>query len=742
MRAPRWALATALVIAACTCAIAGSDEPLRPLNAPEERIEAERQIVILRLDPRGGAKLGECDSLEAADLSIAIGAARVPAKVVAVERVPRPEKHWLLVDSSESAEDRRQAAMNSALQYVQSVMIPGEDTAALVTVDEDPILIDGPTTDTKELVSKLHDVASGSWSALRDGLDAVLRQIQGDRHEHVVLFWTDGEDQTSSTREADLLATLARTPNATVFPICLLPKGSKYPPPPMAGAIFTGVARRSGGEVFSASDPRWLDRVRGWLGRRFTVTYMPPPGNTGQEAVITVPWKRCDVTQLADPFATPDPIAGEAAPPPETWMKLHSQMRNGDDRSCATPKGTLAWAWPLSADAAFLSGCILDVVRATGPVVRDHDGVPDYRFQSPRFAARTIRIELPAFDELPADLVSAILPLLQDADAGGETSASFIDGSAFLAQRAQIAAALFAGRADFHKFAQARLAQIADAELQAIGHNFARDFPKLSAEEIALVARSSRAGSRSLASATHPTDADLARVLSAWIDDVSAVELFRAIERHFIDASIVRGPDDDLDALWNAALARFAMPSRVRIETPLALIHDPVQDVVGFVRIVLPRPEGFRSHDRRLPKAGDPLSARLMRRPLAVGLFENVADDAAVRSALRSGGYRATSIDYKALAVPFHHDPGKPYEEARVTVTLEGHDGARAVLEANVRGQNDGVFIVDRLVKQVTGDPSLDAILNGVRATLRRRSRPSRGPCCGRRRGSSRARGV
>jgi hypothetical protein len=740
VRAPSGAVATAFAIAVVTCATIASDQPIRPLDAPEQQALVERRIVNVRLDPRAGAVPGECDALSASDVSIVFGEFRLVANVVAVERVPRPERHWLLVDVSESAEDRRQAALKSALQYVQNVMSPGEDVAALVAVDEDPILIDGPTSDLHELQAKIDGVAAGGWSALRDGLDTVLRQVQGDRHEHVILYWTDGEDQASTMRPDDLLQTLSRTPNATVFPICLLPNGSRFPPPPLTGATFTEVARRSGGEVFVSSDPRWLERVRGWLGRRFTVSYIAPAGEPADSRPsITVPGKRCTLTMLPDPFGAPDPISGQASPPPGAWMKLHAKMREDDEPACATPRGGASWAWPLSVNATTLSGCVFDVVRTTGPVVRDRDGVPDYTFQSPRFAARGIRIAVPALVDLPTDAVGAILPLLRDQPAtAGATSPSFMDGSAFLAQRAQIAAGLFADRADFHQFAQARLARIADDELAALAKSFARDFPKLSPDEIALVARSSRAGARSLASAARPTDADLARVLAAWIDDVSAVDLFRAMERHFIDASIADGPEGDVDALWNAALARFAMPSRVRIETPLALVHDPAQDVIGFVRVVLPRPEGFRTKDRRYPKLGDPLSARLVRRPLAVGLFESVADDPAVRAALSTGGYRAVSIDYKALSLPFHHDPGRPFEEARVTVVLVGRDGARAVFEGNVRGQAHGPVVVDRVVSTVTGDAALDGIVNGVRATLRRRSRPTSGLCCGRRRGSSR----
>ena len=39
---------------------------------------------------------------------------------------------------------------------------------------------------------------------------------------------------------------------------------------------------------------------------------------------------------------------------------------------------------------------------------------------------------------------------------------------------------------------------------------------------------------------------------------------------------------------------RFGTPEHVRIAAPLVLLRDPQQDVIGLVRIVLPRPERFR----------------------------------------------------------------------------------------------------------------------------------------------------
>jgi hypothetical protein len=750
----RAVLAAALAIVAgggASAATADRPDVIRPSNALEDRMVAERQIVIVRLDPKAGARPGECDDLGRADLEARADSRTVA--VVGVERVPRPERHWLLLDISESAEGRRQEAMRSALQYVRQVMSPGVDVVALLTVDEDPILVAGPTTDPRELEAAIEDVPPGGWSALRDGLDTVLRQIQGDRHEHVVLYWTDGEDQASALRGEDLLATLARAQNATVFPISLLPRGAKFPPPPLVGAVFTEVARSSGGEVCVSSDPAWLDRVRGWLGRRFTVSLeisagLEPKRPSKRRLALTTPGKRCKVTILPDPFGGPDPVTGEALPAPEAWRRLHDRTRGADDPACLTKGGQGSWDWPLSARATELSGCVLDVVRASGPIVRERNDSLVYKFQAPRFAAREIRVAAPAFRSLPTDVADAVLSILPDSDdAELSPSPQFMDGGALLAQRARFAASLFAGRDDYRDFAIARLALLAEDDLRAIERDFARMFPDLAPAQIAALARASRAGSRSLASAATPTDADLARVLAAWIADVKAADLLRRVEGREIDARLRGASAEDAERRWATVRARFAIPSRVRIVAPLALIRDPSQDVVGFVRIVLPRPEGFRKPDPRPPEDRPRESDRIVRRPLALGLVDDVAADPATGAALASGGYRVVAIDYGELQPQFRHEPGQPYEQARVTVRLaapaaEGEgDAPRVMLEADVSASIDGPVVVSQFTPTVVGDPELAALLRRYRATPRRRIRPSRAPCCGRRRGSCRAKG-
>ena len=720
MRCRSVLIPVAILVAFPAIRAARDGSPLRPRDALNERELVERGLVLVRLDPKWGAAPAECDELTVSDLVVSVGRRR--ATVNAVERVPRPLRHWLLVDSSESAEDRRAEAKRSAAQYVREVMAPELDVASVLTVDEDPILIAGPSGDPADLARRIEAVPPGGWSALRDGLDQILRQIGGDRHEHLILFWTDGEDQSSLVKAEELLATLARTPNATVFPIALLPSGTKFPPPPLTGATFTDVARRSGGEVFVSSDPRWLDRVRGWIGRRFTIAFTPPTDVPEGKSVrrgleISVRNRRCQVTVLPDPFARPDPIAGAAAPAPGAWLLQHEGSKKSDDAACRTEPGTAAWNWPLRAVPGALTGCVLDLVRSPGPIVRGENPAHPFALQSARFAAREIRVLAPDLARLPSAAAEAVDTIVSSSgEDPEEPSPLFMEGNALLAQRAQIATSLFAARADYRDFALSRLQRMATEELRLIEGEFARAFPALSADRIRAIARDSRAGRRVIEAGRTPTDADLARVLTAWIRDVPVSELLRELEARLVDLRVGSGGSGELAARWSRVRERFSRPFRVRIAAPLVLIRDPAQDVVGFVRIVLPRPERYRTRDGRSPEERNAIDARLPSRPFALELVDAVAARPGVGEALAAGGYHAVSIAGTPLDPLERRHPMDSYVRAHVTVTLAAASSAsgaeaRAVLEADVSAVDDGPVSIMNFRPRVTGDPALSSLL-------------------------------
>jgi hypothetical protein len=696
---------------------AGSEEPIRDPRAPGDQAIVERGLVTLRLDPKREAAPGECDDLSAAELVVSIGATRVP--VTSVERVPRPERHWLLLDISESAEARRREAKRSAAEYARQVMTPGIDAAALLTVDEDTLLVAGPDTDPEALARRIEAVPAGGSSALRDGLDLVLRQVEGDRHEQLILYWTDGQDNTSLGRAEDLLETLRRAPNATIFPIALMPTKVLRPGETPIGAFLFDVAKRSGGEVFMSSDERWLDQVRGWIARRFAVAFNPPPHASGRLA-LAVAGKRCQITVLPDPFARPDAVAGQAAPLPGAWTRLHAKQRKfTDDPACMTASDVAPWEWPLLTGRDQLAGCMMDVLSPPGDLFGRRPDWKSLLQGSVRVGTRDVRVRTPQLARLPRSLVEAI-EMLVPAD-GAETDARspyVIEGAALLAQRARIASSLFASRADYRDFALARLDRMAREDLAAIERDFREAFPELSEAQVADVAKASRAGRRVLEATRTPTDADLARVLAAWLGDIPAQDLLREWERRLVNRRLA-GSASEEGPRWKRLRDTWAMPQVFRVAAPLILVRDPERDIVGFWRVVLPRPEWFAERAASRPVAERP-EDRLPERPLALWLIDEIGKSGDVMA--RLSGYACSAIDYESMDPAWRSTPAHPYRRVRVALTFDGKEdvGAqhRAVVQAEFEVPPEAPVRLVDLASDVKGDAELDRALAEARGRL------------------------
>jgi hypothetical protein len=291
---------------------------------------------------------------------------------------------------------------------------------------------------------------------------------------------------------------------------------------------------------------------------------------------------------------------------------------------------------------------------------------------SERFAARDVRVLAPAIAALPRSLDEAIERLLPPK---GKPSPFLVSGSALLVQRSRIAASLFAERPDYRDFALSRLARLAAVELASIERDFSHAFPELPPERIAEIARASRAGRRALEASLAPTDADLAGVLAAWLADVPARLLFGAWERRLVDARIASGRDPSVEEKWTALRARLARTDDAHVVAPLILINDAARDLVGFQRVVLPRPGG----------KGELLEDRVPERPLGLLLVDRIASRPGVGERLAAVGFRAVRIDEEALEPAWRVGTGDPFRRARVTVALEASAGTgRVVLDADV----------------------------------------------------------
>lgn len=624
-----------IVLAASTV---HAQEPA-PLDAgAAERVESVRALLTVRLDPKLGAAPGECERLAAADLAVYDDAG--PARVVAVERVPPPDRHWLVIDISASAEGARREAKRSAARYVREILGSDRRRASLLTVDDDLRLVEGPTSDAALLASRVEEIPAGGSSLLIDGIEDVLRQIEGDRREHLVVFWSDGHDSGSWTSTSEILDRIRKTSNATIVPLAIT-IGAGGPSRPASPWLFD-VADRSGGEVYGSHDPAWLGRIRGWLDRRFVVTVRPGEEASGRWTV-RVRAKRCDAVLVHDAFhESPPPIVNG---PPRSWTRaIERSKASGHDPAC----GKQGWERPWIARGTRLEACVVDLLVDRGMLALPAGAT----FTAPPpIGVRAVAVDVPPFERLaasPEGMFARLAELVRDESAG--RSSRLVDGRTLFTQQAAIARALYAAYPEYRAFAKRRLEREARDEIEAVARTLREDLVGLDVDTSRRLARDGRRGRAVTAAATTPTDADLRRVLGAWLGDVAAVDLFRGWERTLVAARLAGGSGDPLPA-WRRLRSWFALPSAARILTPLLPVHDAERDLVGFYRVLLPRASGITQREQ-VARGEPPPYDLVPERPYALGYFDAlVAEHPLLAERLRAAHCAVDDLGYEPVDV-------------------------------------------------------------------------------------------
>lgn len=703
----RLVCAAMLVWAGCFGAQAGASEP-RPLPARpggHQDVEIVRMFVSIRVDPKRAAGDESCRSLRPEDLDVVVDGA--PARVTDLEPLLPPTRHWLVFDTSQSAEPRRSLAKRSAREYLRAVAADASAELAVATIDEDLRLIVGPTRDVATIEAAIDGIRDGGQSFLRDGLDELLRVVASDRREHVILFWTDGDDASSLASPDDLRDTLASTPNVTIFPIVFRSReGTTRPVLP--GAFLYDLARDSGGEVVSIAETRLADRIGEGLARRWVVVFDPPPVVRDGKIAIETPERRCRVQAIRN-----DAEGREDGPivPPPNWERVARSGRRASPLTECDPR-------------VIRDRCSLDVASDPG-VLYDPRAYRSAEVFSPAsFASRRWRVDAQPLDAAPVspvalvDRVAALAPEIErEEERWHVRHPTLLHGKTFLVDRAKVAVAVEDLGEDYRDFARARIAERAEREIARIAERLRADFPTLSEVEARDAARASGSGRRLLEASRDPSGSDLGDILAAWLGDIPAREVFLEWERDALDALLSGSPRENAGAIWAAARAWLAIPRRARVLAPLVPIRDPRRDVVGFWRVVAPRPVRllYRASGAKWDDVPDDL---VPERPYALELLERLLEATpALRTRLAEEGFRPDLPRYESRDRVRRPDAERPYRRVRVDVgfsrlgtgaatlglsaVLDVRNGAPEILELDVRGRGAGDL--ERTLREAAG---------------------------------------
>ena len=676
--------------------LAGATGPpaVRPDRPVVENVEVRRAIVTVRVEPRASAPRGACDRLSPRDLRATISGE--PARIAGVDHVPPPRMYWLILDTSGSTGEhgQRSQAKREATRWVREVLVPGRDTAAVLTIDEDLRSIVTASDDPEVLARAIDAVPPGAQSLLTDALDEVLAQVAGDRREHVVVFWTDGGEGLSLRAMPALRRRIGDAPNARVFPVAVQPdagRGTRIPP-----QWLFELADATGGKVTLSADRRWLQFLRDGIHLRWRVAVAIPAGAPeGTIPTVRSANPSCEIAIVPDHGPPGDRFEGQ--PPAEWERERRRQRRRDDDAGCRVgeePAATLGG----------VTGCVLDLAREQGLLYDPEaaakvDPLTPARFAWRRWFVPTTEPEL-LHSEVWRILESLEAYPLPEVAVGDRTPPPsihplLVNGRTFFTMQGSVARALWESGPGWRDAARRRLAAEADRDVAILAEDLREQSPRLSVAESLAAAEAAPLGIAARAAVDQPTDADLRRAIGAWLGDVSARDLFLAWERAMIDRRL-RGEKgtEAFERRWTALRRWFALPEHARSIVPLVPVRDPRRDVEGFWRILLPRPYWIANR-REGSREDDPVPYdHVPPRPLAWRLVDSlVKGSPAVAARLASGNWRVAELDYAPAAKLWKEDPAEPYSSADVVLVLaSGND--RLSLRARIDDRGDGSSIV------------------------------------------------
>jgi Ca-activated chloride channel family protein len=190
----------------------------------------------------------------------------------------------LLFDTSGSMTDKVRTARRAASQFLRTMN--GQDEAFLIEFGDQASLTVPFTSQLEEIQSKLASASAGGLTALFDGAQMALKEMQKAKNPRkAILIISDGGDNNSrySAREIESLVREAdvQVYAMGVFQPSILPSLSKEE---VSGPrLLSQLAEQTGGRAFTATDPNDLPsvaaRIAIELRNQYVLGYRPKNQN-------------------------------------------------------------------------------------------------------------------------------------------------------------------------------------------------------------------------------------------------------------------------------------------------------------------------------------------------------------------------------------------------------------------------------------------------------------------------------
>ena len=187
----------------------------------------------------------------------------------------------LVFDSSGSMSDKLQTSRQAAFRFLTTMN--AEDEVFLVQFSDHAQLVAPFTSHTEEIQSKLEGIEPGGLTAMLDGAQMALAEMQKAKNPRkAIVIISDGGDNNSRYTVAQV-ESLVREADVQIYAMGVFEPSIVIPgltAEEVSGPrLLSEIAEQTGGRAFSASDPKDLPNVAVRIGielrNQYVLAYSP-----------------------------------------------------------------------------------------------------------------------------------------------------------------------------------------------------------------------------------------------------------------------------------------------------------------------------------------------------------------------------------------------------------------------------------------------------------------------------------
>lgn len=261
--------------------------------AQQGRFRGGVELVSLNVTVTDGARY--VMDLEQADFEVYEDGALQP--LTFFSRVPQPVALAILLDTSNSMEEKLATAQEAAVGFVRR-MRKG-DTMEVVEFNSQVRIPQPFTSDTASLERAIRQTTANGSTSLYNAIYVSLRELKKERaasaeeiRRQAIVVLSDGDDTTSLVEYEEVL-NLAKRSETAIYAIGLRPAETGRPRFKEAEFVLRQLSQETGGRVFFPASvielPKIYEQISEELASQYSLAYAPR--NPMRNGV----WRRVDV---------------------------------------------------------------------------------------------------------------------------------------------------------------------------------------------------------------------------------------------------------------------------------------------------------------------------------------------------------------------------------------------------------------------------------------------------------------